>query len=311
MVYTATTTQQAFFSLPPKALTPLAALITITLSFAVEGSPLLMKAKSLDIQTVSGAQKTLKQHDFALEDYLISEKLDGIRAYWNGHQLTTRSGKKIHAPAWFLAAFPNVALDGELWLERGQFQALTQIVMDKVPEDNGWKKVKYMAFDLPHSPHPFHQRYATLQTLLSSPSTDHASPITVVEQKRLQDQTILLQWLDIVVNDHGEGLMLQHKDNLYTKGRTNQLLKLKQHQDAEAVVIGYEEGRGKYQGQMGAVWVKTARNETFKIGSGFTDKQRKHPPAIGTTIQYRFNGYTNRGIPRFARFNRVRLSPDT
>ncbi len=292
------------------SLAPLAALVILTLSFSANAELKIMKAKSLDIQKITGNNIDTTSLDFAIREYLISEKLDGIRAYWNGNELITRSGNKIHAPDWFTAHFPTTSLDGELWIERGKFQLLTQIVMDKTPDEDAWRTVKYMVFDLPLSPLPFEKRYQNLQQLISTISTQN-DYLFAIEQKSVDDLTILTQWLDIVVNNHGEGLMLQHRNNQYVAGRTNQLLKLKQHQDAEAIVIGYEEGNGKYQGQMGAVWVKTASNETFKIGSGFTDQQRKSPPAIGTTIQYRFNGYTERGIPRFARFSRVRLSPDS
>ena len=291
-------------------LNPIAALILLSLSFSAQAGLEIMKAESLDIQKITANNAETNSPEFAISEYLISEKLDGIRAYWNGSELLTRSGNKIYAPSWFTANFPNTTLDGELWIDRGKFQLLTQIVMDKKPDEAAWRSVKYMVFDLPQSPLPFEQRYLALEQLINSISMQN-DYLFAIKQKRISDITILTQWLDIVVNNHGEGLMLQHSDNLYVAGRTHQLLKLKQHQDAEAIVIGYEEGNGKYQGQMGAVWVKTASNETFKIGSGFTDQQRKSPPAIGTTIQYRFNGYTNRGIPRFARFSRVRVSPDS
>jgi len=46
--------------------------------------------------------------------WVMSEKLDGIRAYWDGKRLLTRSGKVIHAPDWFLKDYPPFAIDGEL-----------------------------------------------------------------------------------------------------------------------------------------------------------------------------------------------------
>ncbi len=46
----------------------------------------------------------------------LSEKLDGVRAYWDGQQFWSRLGNLYHAPGWFVAGLPNVPLDGELWL---------------------------------------------------------------------------------------------------------------------------------------------------------------------------------------------------
>jgi DNA ligase-1 len=42
------------------------------------------------------------------------------------------------------------------------------------------------------------------------------------------------------------------------------------------------------------------------LGTGFTDAQRAAPPAIGTWVTYRYRGTTDKGVPRFASFLRVR-----
>ena len=103
-----------------------------------------------------------------------------------------------------------------------------------------------------------------------------------------------------------EGLMLHHQDALYKTGRSSDLLKLKTYQDSEARVIGYRPGKGKYQGMVGALVVKTPDGKEFAIGSGLTDALRQTPPPIGAMVTYRYNGLTRRGLPRFARFLRVR-----
>ena len=61
--------------------------------------------------------------------WLVSEKLDGMRAWWDGGRLWSRQGKPVFAPPWWLAHLPKgVALDGELWLGRGRFQECMSIV---------------------------------------------------------------------------------------------------------------------------------------------------------------------------------------
>ena len=79
-------------------------------------------------------------------------------------------------------------------------------------------------------------------------------------------------------------------------------LKLKPYFDAEAVVIGYIAGKGKYKNMLGALKVRSSDGTEFKIGSGFTDQQRSSPPAIGSTITYKYHGFTKNGLPRFASF---------
>ena len=60
-------------------------------------------------------------------DYWVSEKLDGVRAYWDGSRLLFRSGQTIQAPDWFTRELPRTALDGELWIGRGQFEKLSPL----------------------------------------------------------------------------------------------------------------------------------------------------------------------------------------
>jgi len=239
----------------------------------------------------------------AVEQYWVSEKLDGVRAYWDGKQLLSRGGERIAAPTWFVADFPKTALDGELWLGRNQFAATFSIVSKLQPIDSEWQLIQYHLFELPNAPGTFTERINALQLLLAQ----HPSPyLTLVPQFRIADKTKLLEKLRAIEQQGGEGLMLHHQDALYKTGRSSDLLKLKSYQDTEAQVIGYRPGKGKYQGMTGALVVQTADGKTFGIGSGLTDELRQHPPAIGTVITFRYNGFTNKGLPRFARFLRVR-----
>jgi DNA ligase-1 len=65
--------------------------------------------------------------------YLVSEKLDGVRALWDGTALRFRSGRVVAAPAWFLAGLPKTPLDGELWMGRRSFDVLSGIVRRAEP----------------------------------------------------------------------------------------------------------------------------------------------------------------------------------
>lgn len=239
----------------------------------------------------------------AVEQYWISEKLDGVRAYWDGKQLISRGGEVIAAPAWFVADFPTTALDGELWLGRNQFAATFSIVSKLQPIDSEWQQIQYHIFEFPNAPGTFTERISALQALIKQQNSPY---LTLIPQFRIADKTKLLEKLRELEKQGAEGLMLHHQDALYKTGRSSDLLKLKSYQDTEAKVIGYRPGKGKYQGMTGALVVKTADGKTFGIGSGLTDELRHHPPAIGTVITFRYNGFTNKGLPRFARFLRVR-----
>lgn len=235
--------------------------------------------------------------------YLVSEKLDGVRAIWDGQVLRFRSGKNINAPGWFLAALPKQALDGELWIGRGSFDRLSGIVRRETPVDVEWHEVRYMLFELPGAPGAFSDRAEQLRQLVRQANV---SWLREIEQFRVVDRSSLQKRFTEVVQAGGEGLMLHRADALYQTGRSDVLLKMKPLQDAEAVVIGHQAGKGKYAGALGALRLRTPEGQVFLLGSGFSDAQRNNPPAIGSTVTYRYRDLTSKGLPRFASFLRVR-----
>lgn len=235
--------------------------------------------------------------------YWVSEKYDGVRAYWNGKQLLFRSGNPVISPAWFTAGLPKVPLDGELWLGRGEFQRLAGIVRKKTPVDEEWRHVLFMVFELPGAPGTFTERIFQIKRLVD---LAHLPWLFVVPQFRVSDQQELKKRLEAVVDGGGEGLMLHRADALYHGGRSSDLLKVKLWEDDEAQVIGHRPGSGKYQGMLGALEVERADGLRFLVGTGFTDAERSKPPAVGSVITYRYTGSTKGGLPRFPAFLRVR-----
>jgi DNA ligase-1 len=71
-------------------------------------------------------------------------------------------------------------------------------------------------------------------------------------------------------------------------------------------VVDYSDGKGKYQGQVGALVVETGDGRRFKLGSGLSDSERADPPPLGSTVTYKYYGLTSTGLPRFASFLRIR-----
>jgi DNA ligase 1 len=234
--------------------------------------------------------------------YLVSEKLDGVRALWDGKVLRFRSGRTIAAPAWFVAKLPKEPLDGELWLARGQFDVLSGTVRKVKPVDAEWQKVNYMVFELPVGSGDFKDRALALDSIVNATAWPQ---LQAIEQTAIANRATLQAKLDDVVQGGGEGLMLHLANAPIETGRSDALLKLKPVQDAEAVVVAHVAGKGKYAGVTGALDVKTADGQRFKLGTGLSDAQRKAPPAIGSTVTYTFRDVTPSGKPRFASFLRV------
>lgn len=238
--------------------------------------------------------------------YLVSEKLDGVRALWDGRQLRFRSGRIVPAPAWFLARLPSQALDGELWLARGQFERLSGMVRKASASNADWLEVFYMVFDLPAASGPFAERAQALQTLAARLAWPQ---LQAVEQFRVATHDLLKARLAAVLGAGGEGLMLHRIDAPVQHGRSDALLKLKARLDAEALVLGHVPGQGRYAGQLGGLRVQTPEGLQFVIGTGFSDAQRLQPPAVGSQVTYTYQGLTKKGVPRFASFLRTHQEP--
>ena len=246
-----------------------------------------------------------------LQDYWVSEKYDGVRGYWDGEQLLTRGGEKVAAPAWFTAGWPSIPMDGELWAGRGQFSAAVSTVRQQQSgptTDAQWRSIRFMVFDLPSHGGPFTERIPPMQKIVA----DIGQPwVLAVAQSRVASHAALQALLVKTTRLGGEGLMLHRGDAPYKALRSDDLLKVKTHDDAEARVVAHIQGQGKYAGQLGALLVETPatagqRALRFKLGTGFSDAQRQTPPAIGALVTYRFRGLNDSGIPRFASFMRVR-----
>jgi DNA ligase-1 len=232
----------------------------------------------------------------------ISEKLDGVRAYWDGKQFQSRLGNVFHAPDWFLAGLPDEPLDGELWLARKAFQRTVSIVRRQDKSDL-WKEVRYVVFDAPGQDHPFERRLECVQALLKRAAPPYAlahphAPCRGIDH--LRDE------LAKVEAQGGEGLMLRQPGSHYAAGRSSTLLKVKSFRDAEACVVGHEPGKGRHKGRLGALLVEMADGTRFAVGTGFADAERERPPAVGSVITFRYQELSDAGVPRFPSYVSLR-----
>lgn len=237
--------------------------------------------------------------------WLVSEKYDGVRALWDGQRLRFRSGAVVAAPDWFLARLPKTPIDGELWLGRGRFDALSGLVRRASPDDEGWRELRYMMFELPGAPGRFADRAAELERIAAAvrwPQLQAAPQSVVGNRRALGDR------LEAIVRAGGEGLMLHRADAPYLTGRSRVLLKLKPQQDADAIVVAHLPGQGRHAGRLGALRVRLDDGTEFRLGTGFSDAQRGDPPPPGSTITFTYHGLTPQGVPRFASF--LRMRPD-
>jgi DNA ligase-1 len=243
-----------------------------------------------------------------------SEKLDGVRSVWNKRDLVSRNNNVFTAPEWFYNYLPsNNSLDGELFTKRQNFQKTVGYVKKKVPIESEWRQIKYMVFDLPEDKSPFEVRYEKLKGIIEhSCDGDPNCPLVLVNQVKIKDNSHLLDLHKNIVKQGAEGSMLRKPGSLYEQKRSSTLLKLKDFDDDDAIVDGFDLGTGKYKSMMGNLnvhWVKDPRIR-FNIGSGFTDEQRRNATKlfpVGTKIRVQYNGTTDVGLPRFPIFMGIHI----
>ncbi|MGH8190131.1 MAG: DNA ligase [Rhodanobacteraceae bacterium] len=238
-----------------------------------------------------------------LSRYWVSEKFDGVRGYWDGHRMLTRGGVVIPVPAWFTKNWPATPMDGELWAGYGRFERASAIVRTADAGDPAWHEISYHVFDLPGHRGDFDARVPAIRAVVAAIGDPW---VVAIRQFHVANEAELHAALSRVLDKGGEGLVLHRGDAPYRAGRGVGLLKLKPYEDAEARVVAIKPGSGRLAGRMGSIEVRTPNGRSFAIGSGFSDDDRVHPPPVGSWVTYRFNGLTDRGLPRFARFLRRR-----
>jgi DNA ligase-1 len=231
----------------------------------------------------------------------LSEKLDGVRAYWDGKEFITRQGNRYLAPGWFTEGLPAIPLDGELWVGRRQFQRTVSIVR-RADRSAQWQKVRYLVFDAPAEARaPFEERLERVQQVLEG--LTHAA---AHEHTRCEGADHLREELARVEALGGEGLMLRKPGSRYVAGRSSTLLKVKSFSDAEAMVLQHLPGAGRHEGRCGALRVELEDGTQFSVGTGLSDAEREDPPPVGSVITFRYQELSNDGVPRFPSYVGVR-----
>ncbi|EDO6594668.1 DNA ligase [Campylobacter coli] len=242
--------------------------------------------------------------------YLMSEKLDGIRGIWEAGKFKTRQDNPIHTPSYFTYNFPSFKLDGELWIARAKFDEVSALIRSDSLDSSLWKSVTYNVFDVPNACEKFKLTPCTLSNrlkVLERYLQQNPNPyIKIIKQIPIKDQEHLKEFYKDIIFNKGEGVVIRKDFAPYEKGRSKNALKLKPYEDAECKVIAYIEGKGKFQGKIGALLCQMPNDRVIKIGSGLKDKDRENPPKIGSIVTYKFNGLTKNSLPRFPVFLHIR-----
>ena len=242
--------------------------------------------------------KIYNNNKHKINNWLMSEKLDGIRGYWNGKELLSKNGNKIYAPDWFINNLPDFELDGELWTKRDDFENIQNIVLDTKPSTD-WEQITYNIFEVPNAKGNFQERLKKVELWLEK---NPSSFIKIIPQIRCEDEEHLEKYLSKLLDKKAEGIMLKNPHKEYFYGRSDDILKVKKFFDDEAIVIAHNYKNGKFK----SLKLELKNKVIFNLGGGFTNKQRLNPPKIGEIVSFKYYGLTKNQKPKFASFLRIR-----
>ncbi|ADG92601.1 DNA ligase (ATP) [Arcobacter nitrofigilis DSM 7299] len=240
--------------------------------------------------------KIYKNQD--IKNWLMSEKLDGIRAYWDGKFLYTKNGNKIFVPSSFTHNFPPFELDGELWSKRDDFENIQSIVLDKTPSSK-WSEITYNIFEAPNAKGNFYNRLEKVKNWFDkNPNVK----VHIIKQIKCRNKKELDAFLEKIVLLKGEGVIIKNPNLEYINKRSANSLKVKKFYDEEGIVqkINYNNKKMK------SLTIKLNNGIIFNLGNGFSDKERLNPPKVGEQITFKYYDLTKNGKPKFASFLRIR-----
>ena len=256
---------------------------------------------------------------YSVSGWYLSEKYDGQRGIWIADDATmySRNGNEVLIPKWLkqLLVDSNAPdLDGELYMGPGKFES-TGIFRKKKIDEKAWLVVTFLVFDLPSCDQIFSTRLSKLMDVINIINRNWTEkrecPVKLVEQVKLKSSGDIQFHFEKIVSSGGEGVILKDPNSYYQNNkRCHTMLKYKKHYDAEAVIIGYKMGNGKYSGMLGAFVAKDCcTGQVFNV-SGMNDAVRKsyfdtHP--VGTKVTYCYYELTSTGKPRHPVYKGIRI----
>jgi len=262
-----------------------------------------MKKAKMGLTVTLAQSYNPEKHKVNDGNWWWSEKLDGVRAYWNPDRdgLFSRADKEFTVPEFFKNELRkvNLPLDGELFFGRGEFQECVSIVRKKKSMDpKEWAGISFEIFDVIDADQTltFTDRHQYMKEKIG---TEHGF-LKILRQTQLGPEDDVMAITDKLVADGAEGLMLKKGDSVYEMKRSWSLLKVKKWQDCEATVLEITKGKGKNSEVMGQARCVLDDGVEFLLGGGFTDSMRKTPPfKIGSVVTVKFFEKTKAGKPRF------------
>ena len=278
--------------------------------------------------------------------FLASPKLDGIRVFVSGGNLSTRSGKPVANKRVREKILDNADLlegfDGELVYgnhedpEYSFFKTSSAVMSQGGPEDVDFHVFDDMSASVLDKPYR--------QRIQSYGSRVHGLLpwVYAVEQVPCYSMEQMMRYEETMLARNYEGIMIRGINSRYKQGRSTfkeeGLIAIKRFEDDEGIIVGFEElerneneaytdelgytKRSSHQsgkvaaGILGKLVVEGVSESAFagrqiKVGTGFTAAMRKdiwenRDNYLGRMITFKYQNHSIIDLPRIASFKGFR-----
>lgn len=231
----------------------------------------------------------------AVENYVAFPLISGITLRWDGWQFTDKDGTAFTAPNWFIANNDAPALLGVMVSTKDDDLSTIQRILRQPNAQQAWKRLRFIADDLPDSDADFNARWQQIKQIVGSADSPHLQMAN--EPQRFSSAQALNAALDSLYAAGKDGFILKKTDAPYTT-KNNGLLLALSYDVGEAVVLAHRPGKGELAGMLGSLAVEDSGGGQFILGVGFSHQLRQNPPAIGSYLKYKYKGYTATGKPK-------------
>ena len=172
--------------------------------------------------------------------------------------------------------------------------------MDKTPSKH-WKEIRYNIFEVPNANGNFLKRLKKAQKWFLKHPNDY---VKIIKQKKVLSKENLNNFLEKIIKNNGEGVIIKDPSKDYHTGRSPYILKVKKAQDMEGEIIGINISQKTKV--LKSLKIQLKNGVVFNLGTGFSKQERENPPKIGEIVTFKYFGFTKNGKPKFASFLHIR-----
>jgi DNA ligase-1 len=248
--------------------------------------------------------------------FIIQPKFDGVRCRAvplpNGNYMLLSSEENPifsvpHINKAFNYLGSDIEFDGELYVHSWSFEQIVSVTSRTKNLHEDAVKMRFYLFDYISD---------ELQAVRLRNIADMDFPVPIIKCPFYLASSLeeVMEIYQILLGEGYEGIIVRNYLTPYERKRSTQIMKFKPKKSDTYRIVGVEEEVSKDgipKNQLGALVCASGDGNTFNVGSGFTDLQRKNlwncrTKLVGKEVKVEYQHITpKRKVPRFPVFVEV------